>query len=357
MRFDEKVSRTIQGRRVAIVLVHGDSRAVLPEMTENSVDSCVTDPPYSLVSIQKRFGKSGSAPTVNEGVYRRASAGFMGHQWDTGENSFSPEFWKIVWRILKPGAYVAAFSGTRTYHRMACAIEDAGFAIYDQIGWVYGSGFPKSHKIGDGLGTALKPAWEPICLARKAVVGTIAENVRQFGTGALNIDGCRIKPVGDGDYVYAPGEHGYEGRTRVSGFGISAGVRNDGGRWPTNLCHDGSEEVLACFPIKNGKSVARFFYSGKARDEDRLGSKHPTIKPIDLMRWLVRLVTPKGGLVLDPFAGTGTTAVAAAWEGMDSIMVEREAGYFADMQNRISEFKNDNAFFSPTVEILEMGAD
>lgn len=217
----------------------GDCRDVIKAMPDNSIDSVVCDPPYALVSIQKRFGKPGSAPAKDGDVYARASAGFMGKQWDTGETAFAAEFWAEVLRVLKPGGHVVAFSGTRTYHRMAVAIEDAGFEIRDQLAWVYGSGFPKSHDVSkaidkaagiwrgragavkestvgqaakgteyertdkgdpatpaarawDGWGTALKPAWEPICLARKPLTGTVAENVLEHGTGALNIDATRI---------------------------------------------------------------------------------------------------------------------------------------------------------------------
>lgn len=180
-------------------------RDVLRGLADNSIDSVVTDPPYALVSIQKRFGKPGSAPAKD--VYGRGAAGFMGKQWDTGEVAFSDEFWAEVLRVLKPGGHVVAFSGTRTYHRMAVAIEDAGFEIRDQLGWVYGSGFPKSHnQHGDweGWGTALKPAWEPIALARKPLTGTVAANLADWGVGAINVDGCRVETdekLGGGAYA------------------------------------------------------------------------------------------------------------------------------------------------------------
>lgn len=355
-----------------VTLHCGDSREVLKSRPDNSVDSCVCDPPYALVSIVKRFGKSGSAavkvPEDGSGAYARASAGFMGKAWDTGETAFDPAFWAEVLRVLKPGGHVVAFSGTRTYHRMACAIEDAGFEVRDQIGWTFGSGFPKSHNAGNGWGTALKPAWEPIMLARKALVGTVAANILEHGTGAINIDGCRI-----GDR-----EARELNRNASIGFGGSApqGLVIDGGqgRWPANIIHDGSEEVLALFPhsasgtgaVKRdtgsdtggntiaayGKesrpagtpmichgdegSAARFFYTSKADSDDRLGSKHPTVKPVDLMQWLCRLVTPKGGTVLDPFAGTGTTGEAAFREGFSAVLIEREEEYQADIRRRMA---------------------
>lgn len=363
---------------------HGDSRDVLKTMADASIDSCVTDPPYALVSIVKRFGKSKPenekfAATNPTSAYRSASAGFMGQKWDTGETAFDPEFWAEVYRVLKPGAHLLAFSGTRTYHRMVCAIEDAGFEVRDQIGWLYGSGFPKSHNLTgkaegfDGWGTALKPAWEPVVVARKPLIGTVAANVMQHGTGALNIDGCRVahfeecKPMAaqdGGDKVFG------QGGRKVETTDLKAN-----GRWPANLVHDGSPEVLACFPetgisaggrignagggnVKNlptGEflsgdpgfgdrgSAARFFYTAKADAGDRLGSKHPTVKPVDLMRWLCRLVTPQGGLVLDPFAGSGTAGMACMAEGFDAILIEREANFVEDIKRRIAHVSGQDA--------------
>lgn len=335
------------------------------------MDSCVCDPPYSLVSIVKRFG-NGQAPAKGNAAYMRASAGFMGQKWDTGETAHDPEFWKEVYRVLKPGAHVVAFGGTRTFHRLVCAIEDAGFEVRDLISWIFGSGFPKSHNAGNGWGTALKPALEPITLARKPLVGTVAANVAEYGTGAINVDGCRVAidsaERGEIDNRSGAGDVGL--------YGGHIGIRADGqiwksntnGRWPANVIHDGSEEVVGAFPQSestaalihkpmqrqdnqvHGKwlgtispdntysdagSAARFFYTAKADSEDRIGSKHPTVKPIDLMQYLCRLVTPRGGLILDPFAGTGTTGEAAWREGFRALLIEREAPYFADIQRRI----------------------
>jgi site-specific DNA-methyltransferase (adenine-specific) len=364
-------------------LYQADCRDVLRSLADNSIDSIVTDPPYALVSIVKRFGKLGSAPAKGNEAYQRASAGFMGKSWDTGEVAFSEEFWRECLRVLKPGGHVVAFSGTRTYHRMAVAIEDAGFEIRDQLGWLYGSGFPKSHDVAKqidksagywrgkagsikektvgqvakgteyertekgepitdearewlGWGTALKPAWEPIALARKALSGTVAANVLSHGAGAISIDGTRIP---------ASNEH-------------------EPNRWPANIVHDGSDEVLAAFP-DNGAS-ARFFYCAKAsrkdRDEGLEGAQkatisdgpaiaadnayqrgitlrantHPTVKPTDLMRWLCRLVTPPGGVILDPFMGSGSTGKAALLEGFRFIGVEREDEYMPIAQARIA---------------------
>lgn len=401
----------------------GDCLDVLAGMPGCSVDSCVTDPPYHLTSIVKRFGADDAAPAKEgkTGVYARSSAGFMGKKWDGGNVAASVETWRAVFRVLKPGAHLVAFSGTRTYHRMVCAIEDAGFEIRDQIGWAFGSGFPKSHNVSkaidrlagadrivvsvgkpvkriipgsdqnkqgwektngrvfvpartiattdeakawEGWGTAIKPAWEPIVLARKPLDGTVAENVLKWGVGALNIDGCRVDGAKPDTTRGAGGQHG-----RYGHIGAQGRILDDGrGRWPANLVHDGSEEVLACFPDDagafapvrgtepskpalnvygefnrgggafhaDGGSAARFFYAAKADDHDRIGSKHPTIKPIDLMQYLVRLVTPKDKLVLDPFAGTGTTAEAAFREGMRCILIERELEYQDDIRRRMA---------------------
>lgn len=377
-------------------------------------DACVTDPPYHLTSIVQRFGKEGSAeaktPEGGTGAYARASRGFMGKEWDGGDIAFCPETWRLVYDALKPGAHLVAFSGTRTYHRMAVAIEDAGFEIRDQLAWTYGSGFPKSHDISkaidkaagaerkvvsegapvkrmipgadqakhghikdngrefvptiteaatpearqwEGWGTALKPAWEPICLARKPIEKpNIAANVLEHGTGAINVDGCRV---------------GTEGGTRAAGTGKrTVGVFGNGlndtpiepidaGRFPANICHDGSEEVLAGFPDSNGQfkgrpatqprndegSAARFFYSAKAGPLDRIGSAHATVKPVDLMRWLCRMITPPGGHILEPFAGSGTTGIAALAEGFDCTMIELEPDHHADIERKLAYLRGE----------------
>lgn len=384
-----------------VVLHQADCRDVLRGLADNSIDSVVTDPPYALVSIQKRFGKPGSAPAKD--VYGRGAAGFMGKQWDTGEVAFSDEFWAEVLRVLKPGGHVVAFSGTRTYHRMAVAIEDAGFEIRDQLGWVYGSGFPKSHnQHGDweGWGTALKPAWEPICLARKPLDGTVAANLEAWGVGAINVDGCRV-----GDDVVGWGGGAAGGNTWTDencGLAKGGAARPVTGRWPANIIHDGSDEVLAAFPdtksglMKAGTvraaqdvpgsvvygvyggdeakadtygdsgSAARFFYCAKASRADRdaglsgmpkatvsdgravaadnayqrgkteRANTHPTVKPTTLMQWLCRLITPPGGVILDPFMGSGSTGKAAVLEGFQFVGCEREDEYMPIATARIA---------------------
>lgn len=408
-----------------VTLHCGDCREAIRQIPDASIDSVVCDPPYALVSIAKRFGKPGSAEAKG-GVYQRAAAGFMGKTWDNGEAAFAAEFWAEVLRVLKPGGHVLAFSGTRTYHRLACAIEDAGFEIRDQIGWAYGSGFPKSHDVSKGIdkragaerqvvgtvragiarsarkggeivgahafeelkqspvtvpatddaakwqgwGTALKPAWEPIVMGRKPLAGTVAENVLEHGTGALNIDGARIAAAA-GDYDHPGNDIEHTRRNDPDWrMPMQQASPNAIGRWPANIIHDGSDDVLAAFPdgvdgqiggnndpngsmgyhggaggvsrpgIKDSGSAARFFYTAKADATDRIGSKHPTVKPLDLMQYLVRLVTPPGGLVLDPFAGTGTTGEAAFREGMRAVLIEREPEYQADIARRMQLAEN-----------------
>lgn len=420
---------------MTVTVHHGDSRDVLKTLATASIDSVVCDPPYALVSIGKRFGAENAAPSKagKTGAYARASAGFMGQKWDTGETAFDSEFWVEVLRVLKPGGHLIAFSATRTYHRLACAIEDAGFEMRDMIAWLYGSGFPKSHDVSkgidkaagavrevvsqgdpvkrmipgadqakagwekadgrefiptltapatpeaaqwDGWGTALKPALEPIVLARKPLAGTVAANVLTHGTGALNIDASRVCMTDDdaakinrATYRSSPasvalGTFASEGRDKPM-------VAHVNGRWPANVIHDGSDEVTDAFPqtgpgyrsgetvgftgggrksdrpaggkVDDGGSAARFFYSAKADAADRCGSKHPTVKPTDLMAYLCRLVTQPGGVVLDPFAGSGSTGMACLREGFDCILIEREAQYVADIHHRIAHVSGTDA--------------
>ena len=279
----------------------GDSQKILKLYPDNYFDSVVCDPPYHLTSIVKRFGKPGSAPAQfgKDGAFSRASRGFMGKEWDGGDIAFRPEFWAEVYRVLKPGGHLLAFSGSRTYHRMAVGIEDAGFEIRDQIMWLY-SGFPKSHDVSKGIdkaagavrevvghsengiaggtgeftsgnaksagfkreyditahatdaarqwqgwGSALKPAHEPIVVARKPLIGTIAENVLTYGTGALNIDGCRVPMDGEVLTMTRPAANQKVDKAapQMNRSNKPFEYRNDIGRWPANIIHDGSEEV------------------------------------------------------------------------------------------------------------------
>ena len=398
-------------------LMLGDCLDVMKSMPDNSVDSIVTDPPYGL--------------------------SFMGKKWDYDVPSV--EAWAECLRILKPGGHLLSFAGTRTQHRMAVNIEDAGFEIRDMVsflydtnetaqalieslspeqlklldasfgrdgmlGWGYGSGFPKSHNlVGDmqGWGTALKPAMEPITVARKPFKGTISANVMKHGTGAINIDKCRVGSEvvsthsrgTNGAFPKRPGETTAEesGRKKDQREGLDHSERI--GRWPANLIHDGSQEVLALFPANAGAaapvkgtedsaastgnvtgkrarvkgafhadsgSAARFFYCAKATRKERneglqdpgpqfkhgatlrkventttKGNTHPTVKPIDLMAYLLRLVTPPGGIPFDPFMGSGSTGVAAMREGFQFIGIEREEQYLEIARARISAASND----------------
>lgn len=342
----------------------GDSRELLKDFADDTFDSCVTDPPYALVSITKRFGKPGSAPAKDrDGLYKRASAGFMGRTWDTGETAFDAEFWRGVLRVMKPGAHLLAFGGRRSCHWLWVAIEQAGFEICDSVYWVYGSGFPKSHNQHDeweGWGTALKPAVEPICLARKPLIGTVKKNLETYGTGCLNIDGCRVEADGGSPAAKRRATARITGNAPMQDrtLGVSTaheaedlgkiGRRGSAevymreragealGRWPANLIHDGSDEVLEVFPNSDHPSrkssrdgAARFFYCAKASKSERgEGNSHPTVKPIALMRYLCRLVTPPSGLILDPFMGSGSTGLAAIAEGFRFVGIEREEDYY-----------------------------
>ena len=373
-------------------LIQGDCLEVMKALPDNSVDACVTDPPYGLK--------------------------FMGKKWDYDVPTV--EQWKEVYRVMKPGAFLLSFGGTRTYHRMVVNIEDAGFEIRDQIQWLYGSGFPKSLSVGkaidraagakreivgyaeplgrekrkanqgkgtgnipfseeegigalniitapatpeaeqwDGWGTALKPANEPICLARKPIEGTVAANVLKWGTGGLNIDGCRVGTEENCGRPQGTMPHPMDWGNRSQKNGIFTTKGNSQGRFPANVIHDGSDEVVGLFPntvskwghsnnkgnklesninyvgtIRNSDgnefrgdsgSAARFFYVAKASKAERgEGNTHPTVKPLKLMRYLCRLVTPPGGTVLDCYVGSGTTGVAAQTEGFDFIGIDKD---------------------------------
>lgn len=381
-------------------IIVGDCLKVMPTLEANSFDSIVTDPPYHLTTGKR--GGCGQASVNLSSPHGRAriGTGFMGMKWDGGDVAMRPETWAEALRVAKPGAFLAAFGGTRTYHRMACAIEDAGWELRDTLMWLYGSGFPKSHN-GEWGGTALKPAWEPIVLARKPLIGTVEANWREHGTGALNIDGCRVpaEPGDAGRYGEGTRPGGFGNVGADKGSGEPCDRKHDAGRWPANVVHDGSDEVIACFPDAPGQqgdltgnepsapfkntygamgrapasqarvdtgSAARFFYCAKADRADRndgcdaLDAKpslkfdptssmakdgrrgagvatnhHPTVKPTDLMRWLCRLVTPPGGLILDPFCGSGSTARAAQAEGMRCIGIEERADYAEIAEARI----------------------
>jgi site-specific DNA-methyltransferase (adenine-specific) len=261
----------------------------------------------------------------------------MGKKWDYDVPSV--EAWSEVLRVLKPGGHLISFGGPRTYHRLVVNIEDAGFEVRDQIMWIYGSGFPKSFNLGkeveewEGWGTALKPAHEPVALAHKPLQGTVASNVMEWGTGAVNVDECRIESGGDvcgtseshstpQEGWDRPWRHDEKSKRRI------AEAKKEGnrkakelGRFPANVIHDGSEEVVQEFP--EAGSAARFFYCAKATPSERGESNdHPTVKPKALIRYLLKLITPPGGTVLDPFMGSGTLPVVCEEEDTRYIAVE-----------------------------------
>ena len=339
-----------------VVLHHGDCLDVLATLPDASVDAVVTDPPYNLTS-GKRGGSGAASVNLNTPHGRsrigtgNGPGGFMGQAWDSYDG-FSGGFqgWCQAWateclRVLKPGGYLLAFGGTRTWHRLAVAVEDAGFEIRDNLAWLYGSGFPKSLNLVDeggertGQGTALKPAFEPIVMARKPLTGTVAANVLEHGTGALNIDATRIDMGAD----YNPNavqrqSSSSAGMGGLGGSGYSPNHEqakfNAKGRWPANVILDESQSAV----LDENGGASRFFYVAKAPKSERPvvdGVAHPTVKPVSLMSWLVRLVTPPGGTVLEPFAGSGTTVEAAMREGFNVVAVEREADYLPLIRARI----------------------
>ena len=482
-------------------IYNGDCREVMAKLDAESVDAVICDPPYGLEFMGKewdsfrgeawRSGAGMSKPGIGDRLTAWPSFGGgdsanatcascggrmrgkkkcrcehpdwrvkgkpLGQRNARAESMQSFGTWCEAWaaealRVAKPGAHLLAFGGTRTYHRLACAIEDAGWEIRDCVMWVYGSGFPKSHDVSkaidkaagaergrqtvrsksvstcyaqdewtrlnagtvldseaitpeaaqwSGWGTALKPAWEPIIVARKPLCGTVAENVLKHGTGGINVDGCRVGTTVEtwpATRSYAPGQMqpGHSGATQSTGAAPA-------GRWPANVIHDGSDEVVGLFPettsgsrkagrhvvagganayaggwcegdmpeiVGDTGSAARFFYCAKASKADRdegcegleaqsvvrmatqngasgVPSKamerfatvsrnhHPTVKPTALMRYLCRLVTPPGGVVLDPFTGSGSTGKAAIMEGFRFIGIEREAEYVEIAKARI----------------------
>jgi len=361
-----------------MLLLNGDCIEQMQKLIDDGVqvDSVVTDPPYHLASIVKRFGKEGSAPAQygTDGAFKRAATGFMGKEWDGGDIAFRPETWELALKLLKPGGHILAFSASRNYHRMAVAIEDAGFEIRDQMMWLYGSGFPKSLNIGDGWGTALKPAHEPIVMARKFIEGTNKQNKEKYGTGGLNIDGCRIEGEGNTERKITNrktrSEDGVwtDGNSGMKAEGSQYADADPRGRFPANVMHNGLEEEWTKFfycpktsKAEKNKGLDSFeakpmAWGNQAKAELKRGNldwkgnqgdgtkhnkvsmrvnTHPTVKPQELMKYLCRMVTPKGGTVLDPFMGSGSTGCAAKDEGFNFIGIEKEKEYFDIADARI----------------------
>ena len=294
------------------MIVNADCIEHLKTIEDNYFDSVVTDPPYHLTSIVKRFGpgqkgiNNQDTKMGRNGPYHRAATGFAGQTWDGGDIAFTTDLWKEVYRTIKPGSVLLAFAATRNYHRMAVAIEDSGFEIFDMINWIYGSGFPKRRNL-------LKPAHEPIVMARKGVNKDL--NLDECRVGDEEIDTSKNRRNTQAEQIFKGGWTGKEGGEIVKG------------RWPANVIHDGLEEEWA-----------KYFYCSKASKKEKGTTEHPTVKPVELMRYLVKLVTPKGGIVLDPFAGTGTTGEACILENKKYYLIEREETYFKDIETRLNRY-------------------
>ena len=315
-------------------LLLGNCLDKLKELDDNSIDSIVTDPPYGI--------------------------SFMGKKWDYDVPS--QEIWEECMRVLKPGGHLLSFAGSRTYHRMAVRIEDAGFEIRDQIMWVYGSGFPKSYKLGDGWGTGLKPAHEPIVMARKPFKGNVANNVLEWSTGGINIDESRVDFVSEADKAESINKNQH------ADFGSTMGTNqiygdysmlepqnyNPTGRFPANIIFD---EEAGKLLDGQYEGASRFFYCPKSSKKDRnegTNNNHPTVKPTDLMLYLIRLVTPNGGITLDPFMGSGSTGKAAIRGGFDFIGIERENEYFQIAEGRINyEINNPYKKVEAKTEVVD----
>lgn len=395
-------------------IINNECLSAMADIDDGVVDAIVTDPPYGLSfmgakwdsfngvngrqTTKERQDEAKRYATANKGAPRYGNS--HGKKVTRSEmvayqERMTPIFEEAL-RVAKPGAHMLCFGGTRTFHRLACAIEDAGWELRDTIMYVYGSGFPKSMNVSkaidkslgakrkvigehpnpagnkgggnslnlsvagmpekayitepasdqakqwDGWGTCLKPAWEPIIVARKPLDGTVAHNVMTYGTGAINIDACRVPTSdklgggmrGGGSEAWdRPWMHDEQAQAEfVERKKASVAKGESLGRFPANLVHDGSQEVLELFPNESG----RFFYCAKASKKDRgEGNDHPTVKPNALMRYLVRLVCRKGGIVLDPFMGSGSTGVACMDEGMSFVGIELDEHYCDIARSRI----------------------
>jgi len=407
------MARKMYGDQVVprFTLLKGDCLETLKTLDDNSIDSVLCDPPYHLQSIVDRYGDTDSAPPKfgTDGAFQRSSRGFMGKTWDGGDIAFRTDVWRECLRVLKPGGHLVAFGGTRTMHRITCAIEDAGFQVRDQLHWIYFSGFPKNHNIskaidkaagaerkvvgiasgggfksgriacpnGDGgapsitkpatpeaeqwsnWGTALKPACEPACLARKPLEKglTIAENVLKWGTGGINIEESRFA-YGDPCWV---GPQEDPGTRAVGGWQdtlVGGKCQKDFnyqqshlGRWPANIyqCPKPSraeKEAGLDHLVKktgfdlNGRKPENVGHlnaaAGTGRTSTAIANTHPTIKPTKLFEWIARLITPPGGVILDPFLGSGTTAVSGLSLGFDVVGCELTEEYWPIIEGRVN---------------------
>lgn len=395
-------------------LINDDCFEALKALPDNSVHAVVTDPPYGLSAMKPKDVRECLAAWSTGETWAPNGSGFMGKAWDAWVPP--PELWREVARVLKPGGHLLVFAGSRTQDLMGVSLRLAGLEIRDTLQWLYGSGFPKSHDVSKALdkregvqgevihtetrynepnglvavgqgprklvtrtvrapsseqakqwkgwGTALKPAYEPVILARKPLEGTVAQNTLDHGCGGINVDGCRVDM--NGDSVTCT-DNGVADR---AAFGAYTQPRvfhsHEGGRFPANVLIDDTAAQL--LNDQAGANVSRFFYTAKTSRKEReaglaslplrqagamVGAEtrpdrptnhpmranhHPTVKPIELMRYLVRLVTPPQGTVLDPFMGSGSTGCAAALEGVDFVGVEREAEYFEIASARIEHW-------------------
>jgi site-specific DNA-methyltransferase (adenine-specific) len=336
-----------------VQLFQDDALAILRGLDADSIDSIITDPPYGMSS---RFSVSYSRFLGHQGKRR----GFQGNGWDAALPD--PEVWREALRVLKPGGFLVAFGGTATYHRLATAIEDAGFVVRDMIEWVHCQGMPKWFDVAqqlaklnaayaknfEGWQLNLKPAHEPAVLAQKPISEhTYAANIVRWGVGALNAEACRSPFIDDKDkrqfvrnFSAADERHESDGYESAIGAGRTPS-RN--GRYPADVV---TTDVDALGPGGHvfyvGDELVNVVRCRKASQRERtcegeIENHHPTVKPLGLLRWLIRLVTPSGGTVLDPFAGSGTTGVAALDEACNAILVEREPEYVAIANARLAQ--------------------
>jgi DNA modification methylase len=298
-----------------IELLRGDCVEVLQDRRRemrNTVDLCVTDGPYHIESIAKRFGNAECAPAGfgRDGMFARSSERFIGAQWDTNI-CFQVDTWKAILNVLKPGAFCFAFASATTGHRQACAMEDAGFVMYPFFAWAYSTGAPKPHPVGDGSfygRAALRTGMEPIYCGQKPISEkSFKANVERWGTGALQIENYKRSAIAN--------------------------------KWPTNIIIDGSPELDALFPVPS--TFIRLHHVKKATKEDRGESEHPTAKPVDLLQRLVALGAIPGSVVLDPFAGSGTTGVAARRQDCSAILIERDRAFFDALTRRFERRGRD----------------
>lgn len=386
------------------MIIHGDSLEELRALEDESIDAVVTDPPYGLGNTSPAQVAECLKAWSSGQTWIPKGRGFMDKSWDAWVPP--PELWREVFRVLKHGGHALVFAGSRTQDLMSMSLRLAGFEVRDTLQWLYGSGFPKSHNVSkaidamygaerpvigtkramgnsrrtvegkahgcavagqnvervettieitsaateeaqnwEGWGTALKPAYEPCILVRKPLSSSVAQNVLNHGTGALNIDGCRIKAS---DAQEGHSRHG-GGLLQGASFQLKDSIScMPAGRWPANVLLD--EEAALALDEQTQQNTSRFFYCPKASkaereeglitDEARVNI-HPTVKPIALMRYLCRLITPPNGTILDPFTGSGSTLCAAALEGFNPIGIEREAEYVEIARARLAYWSGE----------------